>query len=465
MKLFLKSLIFSVGLVGIAVSCDSGSVGQSISQSAIDALIDSTYTLTGQSVLVPDLPPRTTRQLLGVVKDADFGVLESDFVTQFMPASQLDTVGVRAIDIDSVKYYMRIPPKGFSGDSLAPMRASVFALNKILPRDINSSFDPIAEGYCEESDMLGTVSYSATALGMGDSIFSLYEREVAVKLPLQWGRDFFNKYMESPETFASPTAFANWFPGVYVANTYGSGRVMYISSSVVTFFYRKHTKTAAGNDTVIRLQKDYLATTPEIINNNNVRLKVAQSVIDKIASGEVIIQAPMGYDAKITLPIKELVAEYMNSKGDNLGVVNNLYMNIPAEKISKDGNITVPYNLLLIKSTERETFFNENKVTDNITSYYAAYNEQTKSYEFPELRKYLLSVLDKIDSEEGYVVGDEDCEFTLVPVGVTLDSDYYGNTYVINVVPWIDSPVMCKLNLDGAKIKFGYSIQQLLHKQ
>ncbi|MDE6715363.1 MAG: DUF4270 domain-containing protein [Muribaculaceae bacterium] len=465
MKLSIKSVLSIIGLTGIAVSCNTGNVGESIAQSSVKVVIDSVFTITGQSVQSRDIPARTTQQLLGVVKATDFGVLESDFVTQFMPASSLDTVGVRDRDIDSVKFIMRIPPMGFTGDSLAPMRASVYVLNKELPRSINSSFDPLAEGYCNESDMLGSTSYSATALGMGDSIYALYERQVPVTLPREWGQNFFRKYMESPATFSSPTEFAKWFPGVYVANTYGSGRVMHISSSVITFYYKKHTQTSAGKDTIVNLQNDYLATTPEVINNNNMRLKAAQGITDKIAAGDVIIQAPVGYNAEIKMPIEDIIGKFKNARGNNLGVINNLYLSIPAEKLSNDASISLPPNLLLIKASERESFFKENKVTDNITSYYALYNEKTKSYDFTELRNYIISLLDKVDSKDGYTITDDDCTFALVPVVVLLDTDYYGTSYVINVTPWVDAPVMCKLNLTDAEVKFGYSIQQLIQKQ
>lgn len=465
MKLSIKSVISIIGLTGIAVSCNTGNVGESIAQSSVKVFIDSVYTITGQSVPSRDIPARTTQQLLGVVKATDFGVLESDFVTQFMPAASLDTVGVSERDIDSVKFIMRIPPMGFTGDSLAPMRASVYVLNKQLPREINSSFDPVAEGYCNESDILGSTSYSATALGMGDSIYSLYERQVPVTLPRQWGQELFRKFIESPATFSSPTEFAKWFPGVYVANTYGSGRVMHISSSVVTFYYRKHTKTSEGKDTIVQLQNDYLATTPEIINNNNMRLKSAQGITDKIAAGEVIVQAPVGYNAEIKLPVEALINTFQNARGKNLGVINNLYLSIPAEILVNDASIAPPPNLLLIKASERESFFKENKVTDNITSYYALYDESTKSYIFSELRNYVISLLDKVDSKDGYTISEDDSTFALVPVLVSLDTDYYGTSYVINVTPWVDSPAMCKLNLSEAKVKFGYSIQQLVQKQ
>ena len=110
MKLSIKSILSIIGLAGIAVSCNTGNVGESIAQSSVKVVIDSVFTITGHSVQSRDIPARTTQQLLGVVKATDFGVLESDFVTQFMPAASLDTVGISERDIDSVKFIMLITP-------------------------------------------------------------------------------------------------------------------------------------------------------------------------------------------------------------------------------------------------------------------------------------------------------------------------------------------------------------------
>lgn len=465
MKISFKIAILTAVATAFLVSCDEGSVGQSISQSSVSVTIDSTFTITGKSEASMQIPARTTQQLLGLVKADDYGVLESDFVTQFMPAMQLDTVGVTYSDIDSVKLIMRIPPNGFTGDSLAPMRATVYRLNKQLPTDINSSFDPMAEGYCTDADALGSIAYSATALGMGDSLYGLYERQVAVPLPRSWGQELFRQYKSDPSMFISPTSFAKWFPGVYVTNSYGSGRVMHITSSVVTFYYRKHTKTTEGNDTIVQLTNDYLATTPEIINNNNLRLTQAQSINERIQAGEVIIQAPVGLDARINFPTKEIIDTFVTARGKNLGIINNVYFKIPVEEIANDASITIPPYLLLVKTSDKETFFKENKVTDDITSYFATYDKTTKSYVFSEMRNYLISVLERIDGEEGGTVTDDDCDFTLVPVLVTSDTDYYNSTYVVNVTPWVDSPAMCKLLLDKVQLHVAFSVQQMLQKE
>ncbi len=454
MKKSFYSLLLGISLSCGMFSCSDGSVGSSISQTNVEIVMDSSFTLTGASVQSYKILSRTSTQLLGILNSDVYGEVSSDIVTQFMPAINLDTLGVTPEYIDSIKLFFRIPLGGFTGDSLVPMRVNVYRLNKQLPDKITSDFNP--EGYYSSNDILGSTSYSASALGLSDSIQELTYRDVIVKLPREFGVDLYNKYKQSPETFATPDAFAKYFPGIYATTSYGSGRMMNINNTEMTMYYRSKQALTAEKDTIYNLYNTYLAATPEVITNNNIHMKIAPSILDRVAKGEVIVQAPAALDATIEFPIQEIIDKFLGVGNTELKVVNNLYFEIPASLITNTYGIKPPPNLLLVKTSEKDKFFDESKITDNKTSFYAVYDSSSKKYIFSEMRDY---VLDIINNKAG-VATDEDKKLTLTPVAIQSETNSStGTSYITSITPYVASPVIVKLDLDKAKIKLTYSNQ------
>ena len=176
-------------------SCeDSSSIGTSITQEEVEIIVDSSFTVDGSTIYSEKIQSRTLTQLLGKINAQGFGYLTSDVVTQFMPADKFDTTNINASNIDSIKLLLQIPNGGYIGDSIAPMGLKVYRLNKQLPSPIYSNFDP--KGYYSELDLLGSTTYSANALAASDSLKKLPFRTITIDLPIDLGREFFNKYKE-----------------------------------------------------------------------------------------------------------------------------------------------------------------------------------------------------------------------------------------------------------------------------
>ena len=229
----ISNILFGCLLLVALASCDeSVTIGSSVIEDEIEIVMDSSYTVSGRSIENTRIQSRTVTQLLGSINAKEYGSLKSDFVTQLMPANKIDTTGVTAEDIDSIKMKLFMPLGGYTGDSIVPMGLNVYRLNKQLPSPIYSDFNP-AE-YYSEADLLCSKIYTANALGENDSVAELSYRFIDIDLPVELGREFFNKYKENPEIFTIPTEFAKWFPGLYVANTFGNGRVIQIESNYST---------------------------------------------------------------------------------------------------------------------------------------------------------------------------------------------------------------------------------------
>lgn len=435
---------------------DTTSNGSSLVQDKVEIIEDTTFVLTAECVDNPTIMSRTITQLLGDLDAVGFGRLKSDIVTQFMPSSYLDTTGVAPSDVDSVRMLMFIENGAFTGDSLVPMGVKVYKLNKQLPSPIYSTFDPT--DYYDPADVFGQTIYTANALH-NDSIQNLDYRTITVTLPREFGVALFEEYRRSPETFTTPEGFANWFPGLYITNSFGKGRVVNISETRINVHYKRHAKVEKDSvevDTVYESAATYMAVTPEVVTNNNLSLKLAPQLMERRAQGEKLITAPTGTDVEIKLPIAEMISTYKQN-GGSMAVFNTFEIKIPTEEIANDYSIKPPTYLLMVLKSKRDEFFAKNQLPDSKTSFYTSYSSYSNCYNFTGLRQYFIDLLEK----EGEIT-DEDCTFVLTPVNISwTESSSYGTSYMESVAPYISGPAMVKLDVDNAKIKMIYSKQNL----
>lgn len=441
------------------VACDESSdVGGSIIEDKVTVTVDSSFTVSARSVADRSVPARTLSQLFGKIDVEGYGHLSSDVVTQFMPASTLDTTGVTANDIDSLKLILNIAAGDFIGDSIAPMGLEVYRLDKLLPSPIYSDFDP--KGYYDASQPIGSTIFNLSTLGMPDSLAAIYkgDKTVAIDLPVSLGKEIFNAYMADQQLFATPTAFTDKvFKGLYIRNSFGSGRLTRVSQTTINMYYHKKTVNEAGRDTIVDMTGYYFAVTPEIITNNIIDYNIAPAISKRIADGEDLVVAPAGYNVEIDFPAREIVAAYHAGKGD-LSVVNTLSFNIPVEELEGHEGLVPPPYLLMVKTSEKEQFFAQSKLPDNKTSFYSTYDSANKRYVFSGMRQYIL---DLIEAKE---ITDEDAAFTLCAINVTTEqsNSYYNPTPTITgITPYVAGPVAVKFLLDKAKIYFTYSTQKL----
>lgn len=458
MKLF---RLIPAALIGVSMlSCEQdGTIGSSVIQDRVEVLIDSSFTVTGSSVANPVVQARTDNQLLGIIDAKGFGKLSSDFISQLMPANVIDTVGVTVNDIDSLKMFLYMKEGAMIGDSVVPMGLDVYRVTKDLPSPIYSNFDP--DTYYSESDKLASTVYSATVLGLSDAKIATLThsdtalRIVEVKLPVELAREFYNKYKQDPSLFSDPQRFAKWFPGLYVKNSFGSGRLMRFYSSMISLYYRKKI-TYESKDTIYNLANPFLAVTPEVINNNNMSLALSND-LSTLAASAPVVAAPIGYDTEIKIPIKDIIQKY-HSNTNSYSVVNSMTLEIPASAITNDYDIMPPANLLLVRKDKKDDFFADQQIYDNRTSFYATYNSTTKSYVFDSMRQYFLDMYDKETIEES------DSEFILTavsPVTETTQSGYTQQTVIMAIVPYVNTPAMAQLDLEKAKIKLTFSKQTM----
>ncbi len=451
--------IFAAG--ALIQSCDdtTSSIGTSLVQDQVEIVIDSTFTVSGQSVSNRKIQSRTITQVLGKINAEGYGSFQSDFVTQFMPVLNIDTTNVQRENIDSLRLFFLVPHTEIVGDSLLPMGLDIYRLNKELPSPIYSTFSP--EGYYDKTKVMSHI-YKANAIEEGDTLFNSTTKYIMFNLPREMALELYDIYKENPANYATPQAFVKKFPGFYVKNSYGSGRVVRIAKTVMRMYYHKNLVNDAGRDTTIRYVGYYYGVQPEVVTNNIIDYQISPVLERRINDGEHIIVAPAGRDVEIRFPAPEVLDAYKNKAG-KLAVINGLTFRIPAIEIDNDYSIEPPSAMLMILSKDKDKFFVDNEINNDVTSFIARYNSTTKSYNFDGMRAYMLDLLKKEN------ITPEDYTFTLTPVSLMTTTDastsyyyyYYSSpTEVVNaIVPYVSSPTMVQLDLKKSKIILTFSKQ------
>lgn len=450
---------------------DVSQLGGSLTQGEVTIMVDSLATdLESESVYYDSFDGRNTTKLLGRISVPEYGSLSCSFVSQMMSATRMnipDSISVD--DVDSMRLVLSVPRGSLTGDSLAPQQLKVFRLDKPLPAGISSTFDPA--GYYDPSAPMGVRSYTLSNIAKGDSALKrdAYVR-IPVQMPLAFARDIFDRYRADDPVFQWPATFNAFFPGIYVEQNFGNGCIANITKAeMYTYWHRtvrenkmQPDSTYAWEERIVRDSVCLLASQPEVLSSNVIRYDVSDYIRGMAEAGKRVITTPGGYRVNIKFPVQRLIDEFRRN-GAALSVVSSLRMEIPAQAIDNDFGLDVAPNLLMVRKSEYEAFFNDNKVPDGVNSFYAAYNTETGGYQFNAMRSYFLKILEADD--KGETIDAEDTEFVLIPVAVQSESvtNYDGSvtTYVTRCQPYLERPTMTQLYTDRAIICFTYSSQQI----
>ncbi|MDE7345625.1 MAG: DUF4270 domain-containing protein [Muribaculaceae bacterium] len=429
-----------------------------------------------------DVDSRSTTNLIGRISVKEYGDLNCSYVSRLMSVTSIDipdSIGIE--QIDSMKIVLSVPRGALTGDSLAPQQLKVYRLTKSLPDDITNRFDPT--GYYDPENPLGSRSFTLSALGMNDSIYTtLQVIGIQIPMPRQMAIDVVKAYRnkETSSIFAWPQTFENYFHGIYVEPTFGRGCVANISFTGFYIYYNYKTQETTTTDgtTTTKVKTNVGVTgvfgsSPIVLSSNNITYKPSSLLDGMAAENKALITSPGGYRVNLRFPGQELVDIY-NSTKSRLAVVSNLKFTIPVEEIDNDYDLTPPPYLLMVKTSKLKDFFENNSLPNYKDSFYAVYDSKNKQYDFDTMRNYILDLI-----QNG--VKDEDLDFTIVPVNLGFEteesvsssynlwSSYWGvsssntstSSYPTKCTPYILKPSMCRLKVDEAQTVFIYSLQQM----
>ncbi|MDR0334142.1 MAG: DUF4270 domain-containing protein [Dysgonamonadaceae bacterium] len=370
-----------------------------------------TIELDARTVLVESVFAQTRFPVLGEYIDPIFGSIKSEYIGGFfLPNNAKFTEGA---NIDSVR--VMVSYTTMIGDSLAPMRLSVFRVNKSLA-DLDGSTNIDPTKFADMSAPLGeqiftgrnrTFRTEVIQSGTGWETIRIFD--IPVMLPTQIGEDFLAEYLKPGHgKLANTDVFNEWFPGLYFTTTFGNSTIINvnITSLSVHYSYLDEGGSSAQRDT-IRTNALQLHITPEVTQVNTVQTNSSQLLAP--SEEHTFIKSPAGVNTELTFPISQ-VHEKLRSQALNLADFTVFAMPDVMEMATVQLN--PPNYLLLINKDSLDGFFERRRLPDSRTSFLSnRFDTQTFSYRFGNISSMFNHYLQELEE-------DEDLTYYLIPVDV-----------------------------------------------
>ena len=459
----MKNKFLLIGIAALALAgCNDelNLVGPSI-QPESDQLIvyADTFELKAKTFEVESIYSRTTRALLGNFEEDLFGTLKADYMCQFYCPEDFKFKHTPINEkIDSSEF--RIIYYSALGDSLAPMNAQLFQLNKTLPKEFYTNVDP--NKYYSKSDLLGEKMYSSYDMSLSDSIKAIiaanyenYPRSIIMDLPNQFGQNFYEQSKDNPENFKDQEAFNEYFKGVYVTTNIGKGNILNVSESSITFFYKymHEGKTSTDKDTsYVKQAYEKFIVTPEVYQlnqiKNDINIKDLESQKDSLA----FLKTPAGVFTEVEIPLKEMAEKV---KGRILSNLSFSLTVLPPVDWEYSMTFMTPNYALLLPKDSINTFFVEKSVENNKTSflsqsYYDLLNKtDRREYNFGNISALLRTAIEESEKSGKPV---ENIKMAIVPVDRIATESQYGGIYTTRLDNYL-SPSAVKLNIKPEALK------------
>ena len=365
----------------------------------IDSVLANTNDCYLGSIIDPETRAKTTCGFL-----AQFHVMENYKLPTIdrMIRDEANRVIADSCDI-------RIAFDKYYGDSLMVMKLNVHELdtNKVMKENIPyyTNLNPM-DFVKTDGGLHTSLTYSIKDLTRPDveTNGSQYYRSVVVRLPAEYGSYILNKYYENPEYFKNSYQFINHVCAGFHFETVGSvGSMINAEVSTMNVYFRYHTKTTAGNDTIIDgLQR--MGATEEVIQNTHVENKLPEGMLDE-NNGYTYVKSPTGIFTEVELPVSQIVAGTHYTDTINGARITFRKHNYESES---DFNLTPPNDMLMVRKDKAFDIFEKKQLPDSKYSYLASFNTITNSYIYANIGQMITIMKIERDSGAGVLPTDSE---------------------------------------------------------
>jgi len=435
-----------VAMMAMAVaSCDeeTETIGSSITNSNDELIVTSTsYEAQTRTFVADSVLSLANTCYFGKVKDPETeSDVTSEFSTQFhllentYIVAEEDIVGRAGgrASADSCDLILYIESPFKSDNNLTAMKLRVRELKEPLAeKRYYSNFDPVKEGLIRTDGLDKSKVFCYTDMTVSDSLRSATNYLNSIHITLNqpytdtegntytnYGTYLMHQYYDHPEYFSNSYQFAqNVCPGFFFEVTDGIGFYSQVTNIGlrVYYTYEESNTTKTGQLT--------LAGTQEVLQT--VHVKNDMNVIRNLAeeTDYTYLKTPAGLFTEVTLPVSDIKASHKNDSLISTKIVFQRLNNLTTDARM----FSIPQTLLMVQRDSVYTFFENNKLPDNITSFVSSYGTSNPNcYTYSNISN-LITELWRL-REEGM---KEDPEWevnhpnwnkvALVPVSVTTTS-------------------------------------------
>ena len=390
-----------IACIGI-VSCDdtTDTIGGSLVDNTDKLNVKAdTFNVTSNTLLAENIIARTSTGYLGRIEDPEtMTTVTGNLMSQFhvlsnyeLPAKDSivshDTSNQVIADSCDIQLFY----SSFYGDSLSQMKLTVYELKKPIEEGHTyySNFNPEAQGYIRSLNTGGIAEKQSYTLANPTETDSIkknkdYIPNITIRLNKQYtdkngvvynnyGTFLLRKYLEDPVTFRDSYAFLHDIcPGFYFKIDDGLGSMAHIQRVQINIYFR-HKKNGKSITTSTNLVSTEEVLQMTNFSNDNTRLQQLAN-----ETGHTYLKTPAGLFTQLTIPMSDIMAGHGNDSVNSAKII--LYRQNNTSESAYHFNI--PKNLVMLPSDSLQSFFANNRIPDNKTSFLATYNSMTNSYVF-----------------------------------------------------------------------------------
>ena len=409
-----KYFAYILSLLFCLVACDdnTGALGGSVIPEHDAITIDTaTYWASSKSIAIDSVLGKTDKVYLGRFTDPQTGsVLEADFIAQFNCEEGGRIFPDNIVGDSAVRVELRLFFTSYFGDPTNPMMAEVYELECTLQEGERyySNLDPTLF-YDKSSTPLATKVYTVTDYTLEDSELNDSEHydNVNIPLPTEIGTRMIKQFRENQDFFANASNFIeNVCKGYYIKASQGDGTILYVDKATLNIYFRD-----AKNDSIFVTQ---FAGTQEVLQANRFNTEKLTPLIEDNTC--TYLKTPAGIFTEVELPVDEITSNYNSI--NSAKIIFNCYN----DATDSDYQFGTPQMLLMVHKDEMHTFFEKNKLTDDISSYYTTYNSTYNRYEYNNIANLINYCESKRETSADWN------KVVLIPVTTIVDS----NNYIVN---------------------------------
>lgn len=393
---------------------------------------------------------------IGRIPNQEFGGIETEYLTQmYCPEGFLFRDQPVDNRIDSA--FLTLYYDGYSGYGKDLVEVTAYRLDKPLPGNSKYSLESISDYYTRGvSEELGRASYMAVTgtphEGKGTYIRIPIAREI--------GQDFYDKSVAGSEVFRSQAAFDQYFPGVYFRVSAGTGSVIRVVRTALTFCYR--TEQMLKRHSTGKVDSlAYVPTIQELSHTNEVPqlsrfANMGLSELMAPGSDYAYIKSPAGVLAEITIPTREIKKKLDEAPKGSVRVLASAPFAISGENRQlSEYQLVYPTSLVLMPRDSVAHFF-ESELTDADSPFTTYVSRQaiqgSSTYTFGNISALISKHIEKKP--------DEDLRVVVVPVQYVAPEQQQSGAVSPSSVTNLVLPSTLKIKMDGKNNKLRVYINE-----
>ena len=422
MRNYFSTLLFAL-TVFMCLSCDdtTDTLGHTVTDQADKVVIeDASFFATTRSIQVDSVLSRSIYNYIGKIKDVETGTyVTAHYTTQFhiledftgnmdlfLPKDSILSVEEGKVCADSCYVFIYI--NSFVGDSLNPMRLTMYELNEPIEegKARYTNYSPEADKdkgnlIRQQNGICKNITYSIYELNLSDSLrgqMFLKKSYPYISIPLndeytdKQGRKYKNygsyimqQYYEHPEYFKNSYQFAHHVcPGFYFKNTDGIGVMSEIYLTELHIGYKALHNGLSDNAQAILTGTEEVLQTTTFINDKTTIRSLSEN------QDYTYLKTPSGIFTEVTLPVEQIKSGH---EQDTLSAAKIVFQKYNSQDVAN--TLSAPEKVMMIPYDSLFTFFEKNKLPDNKLSFIGTYSSTYNTYTFNNISSLISEMYHK----------------------------------------------------------------------